>query len=369
MIEILIMRSNSVIYDPRVRKIVSSLSKRYSTAVLGWNREGVLKKEIDKYIVELRLFGLKAPFGKLYLALYFPLFWFWILIKLFVYKPKIVHACDLDTVLPCYIYTKIFRKRLIFDVFDRYAMSYIPPTYRVLYCMVNMFEELMSGKADVLVTVSEKMQRTFRRKPKHSTIIMNCPEDHFIENVQQEINHNTEFLRLFYSGNIGRNHGLEVITSAIKDLPRVELIIAGRVIERQLLSEILQVPNVKYKGILLPADHLTLQACSDVIVGLYNLENPNYAVMLPNKLFDAMMFGKPIITNVGPEVVHEFNCGIVVDYNDINTIKAEVISLRDNVTLRRQLGNNGRKAFLQKYNWGRMEKELYKIYDNLLLND
>jgi hypothetical protein len=33
------------------------------------------------------------------------------------------------------------------------------------------------------------------------------------------------------------------------------------------------------------------------------------------------------------------------------------------------MGQNGRKAFLSKYNWNEMEKELYSIYDSLLLNE
>jgi hypothetical protein len=152
LVDIVITRSNSIIYDPRVRKIARSLSKRYSMLILGWNREGLSKKKLtDNYIVDLKLFNLKAPFGKLSLVAYFPLFWMWILFKLFMYRPKVVHACDLDTVLPCYIYKIIFRRRLVFDVFDRYAMGYIPqflepgsPKFKTLYSLVNLFEELFS---------------------------------------------------------------------------------------------------------------------------------------------------------------------------------------------------------------------------------
>jgi hypothetical protein len=33
----------------------------------------------------------------------------------------VVHACDLDVILPCYVYKKLFRKKLVFDILDRYA--------------------------------------------------------------------------------------------------------------------------------------------------------------------------------------------------------------------------------------------------------
>jgi glycosyltransferase involved in cell wall biosynthesis len=40
--------------------------------------------------------------------------------------------------------------------------------------------------------------------------------------------------------------------------------------------------------------------------------------------------------------------------------------LRDDPKLRKRLGENGRKAYLEKYNWDIMEQKLYKIYDELL---
>jgi glycosyltransferase involved in cell wall biosynthesis len=370
LVDIVITRSNSIIYDPRVRKIARSLSKRYSMLILGWNREGLSKKKLtDNYIVDLKLFNLKAPFGKLSLVAYFPLFWMWILFKLFMYRPKVVHACDLDTVLPCYIYKIIFRRRLVFDVFDRYAMGYIPqflepgsPKFKTLYSLVNLFEELFSKEANVLINVSDELLRTFQRRPKYSAIIMNCPEDHVIDRVKSE----DYMLTLVYTGNITRNRGLDRIAAAIKDLTNVELVIAGRVVDKELLDHILEISNVKYKGLLQQSDALELEAYSDVMIILYDLKDLINNFAMPNKIFEAMMFGLPIITNVTPELINRVDCGIIVDYNDINQVKAAVVYLKDNIELRRRLGNNGRKAFLQKYNWTMMEQELYKIYGNLL---
>jgi glycosyltransferase involved in cell wall biosynthesis len=40
--------------------------------------------------------------------------------------------------------------------------------------------------------------------------------------------------------------------------------------------------------------------------------------------------------------------------------------LRDKPELRKRLGTNGRKAFLEKYNWNLMEDKLFAVYDTLL---
>jgi glycosyltransferase involved in cell wall biosynthesis len=366
LVDIIIIRSNSIVYNSRVTKIAKSLSKGYSILVLGWNREGVSRKTIDNYIADLKLFNLKAPYGKPSLVAYFPLYWTWILSQLFMYRPKVVHACDLDTVIPCYIYKVILRKKLVFDVCDRYAMGYISPKFRTLYSLVNSLEELIGEEADMLITVYEKLLETFRRKPKHYAIIMNCVEDYAIH--RDESKDNDDVLTLVYTGNITRNRGLDKIAAAIKDLDGVELVIAGRVTDKEMQDQISQIPNMKYKGLLQLSDALALEASSDVMLSLYDLKEPMSNFSWGNKLFKAMMLGMPIITNVSADVINEVGCGIMVDYNDKNQIKDAVVRLRDNRDLRRKLGNNGRKAFLQKYNWNIMEDELYKIYGNLLKN-
>jgi glycosyltransferase involved in cell wall biosynthesis len=103
------------------------------------------------------------------------------------------------------------------------------------------------------------------------------------------------------------------------------------------------------------------------MVALYdlNLQTQNKYVM-GNKLFEAMMFGVPVITNVARQIVNETDCGIIVDYDNPEQIKEAIITLRDKPELCKRLGTNGRKAFLEKYNWNLMEHKLFVVYDTLL---
>jgi glycosyltransferase involved in cell wall biosynthesis len=69
-------------------------------------------------------------------------------------------------------------------------------------------------------------------------------------------------------------------------------------------------------------------------------------------------------TNVSREIAEdEVGCGIMVDYNDVKQIKAAVTIHKDHPLLCRKLGNNGRKAYLQKYNWGLMEKDFRRLIE------
>jgi glycosyltransferase involved in cell wall biosynthesis len=110
---------------------------------------------------------------------------------------------------------------------------------------------------------------------------------------------------------------------------------------------------------------LALEASSDVMIALYDPKLWNN-ITLPNKLFEAMMCGVPLITNISSEVVKEVGSGIIVQYDNAQQIKEAIVALRDNLSLRQNMGLNGRKAFIEKYNWSKMEDELFKLYEALL---
>jgi glycosyltransferase involved in cell wall biosynthesis len=352
-----------------VFKIVRSLKKRYSILVLGWNRENIPRNVVESYIAELRLCSLRAPRGKSIIhspkmVISYAYYWTWLFIQLTKSRPEVVHSCDLDTVIPCYFYMLIFRKKLVFDVFDRYAMAFVPSKSKKYYSIVNYLEEFFSKRANVLITISKEVLATFRKKPKNSIVIMNCPEDHAIDKQKTK---KDRPLKIVFTGSIlKKTRGLENIIAAIKDLTGVEFVIAGWYLEKdkEFLDQILQIPNVKFRGLLEPNDALALEASSDVMIALYEPE-PWNNITLPNKLFEAMMCGVPLITNVASEVVNEVGSGIIVKYNDVDQIKEAIVTLRDDDTLRQKLGLNGRKAFLERYNWSKMEEDLFNIYEML----
>jgi glycosyltransferase involved in cell wall biosynthesis len=381
LVDIAFVRSNSIIYDIRPIKILGSLYERYDLLVLGWDRKGIyqfdhLKREInwksDDIKTNVKILGIRAPFNKeslvsyVPMVFYFPLFWMWVLLNLIRSKPKIVYACDLDTIAPCYFYKLLFGKKLVFDVFDRYAMTLVPAKFKVLHAVVNLVEEFFSARADVLINISKEVLDTFRKKPRLSIIIMNCAKDFDIKKEEPDGHHP---MKVVYTGAIWRkSRGLENIIAAIKDLTNVEFVIAGwyRDEDKEFLDQILEIPNVKFRGLLEPSDALALEASSDVMIALYEPELLLYSVTLPNKLFEAMMCGVPLITNVASELVNEVGSGIIVKYNDVRQIRKAIVTLRDDVELRRRLGQNARKAFLEKYSWSKMEEQLFKICDILL---
>jgi glycosyltransferase involved in cell wall biosynthesis len=64
-------------------------------------------------------------------------------------------------------------------------------------------------------------------------------------------------------------------------------------------------------------------------------------------------------------IVRQNNCGIVVPYGDVRAIREAIVQLVTKPGLRQELGNNGRRAYEEKYSWTIMEKRLVSAYEKL----
>ena len=360
MVDVIFVRS--IIYDAVIVRVLRSLCKRYSAILLAWNREGIsndIKKEMlqKTFHSDLPLrfvfLELKGPHQRhllrsyIPMLIYLPIFWSWVFVKLVVYRPKIVHAFDLDTVLPCYVYKMIFGKKLIFHIVDRYAMSFIPKKFKRIYSMVNWIEDAFSKRSDTLITVSENVLKSFRNKPNKTAVILNCPEDYYNKRDQEDGK-----LVLGYTGAINKGRGLEQFATILGNLNNVKLRLYGPVIDKKLFNDLSRLSSIEYDGFLPNYDDYQRAIIdTDALVAVYTREIIGNQITMHNKTLEAMMGGIPIITNLSPQFVKEIGFGIIVEYGNIDEITTAIKRLRDDPELRKRLGNNGRKAFLQKYNW------------------
>jgi glycosyltransferase involved in cell wall biosynthesis len=86
--------------------------------------------------------------------------------------------------------------------------------------------------------------------------------------------------------------------------------------------------------------------------------------VLPNKLFDYMASGIPIITFDYPEVskiVQEEKCGIVVKENNARSLVNAMLIIVKNKSKKEIMGKNSYLAMKNKYDWSFYEKTLIKI--------
>ena len=95
-----------------------------------------------------------------------------------------------------------------------------------------------------------------------------------------------------------------------------------------------------------------------------HISTPHIETTMPNKIFQFMLMGKPVIvSSVRPlkRVVDDAQCGLVFEERSPASLAEAVIKLKDE-ELRCQLGENGRKAFKDRYNWKLTVQALLSIY-------
>jgi glycosyltransferase involved in cell wall biosynthesis len=366
------IRTNSIISDSRVFKEAKSLSSsgRFNVTVLAWDREA--KNQTSEKIgrATINRMRFKASYSNLSLLAYLPVFWLWVLRQLFARHPDIVHAFDVDTVIPAYIYRNLTgRSKIVFDVCDRFSDSslFSRPIVRPFRAFLAFLEDLFACKAEALIVVSQQQLRAFKRaRYRNAQVIMNCPNENLLQKGAR--NKETNPFRIVHAGTIRGDYGIVQLVNALENISDVEMIVAGRVQNRRLVEYISKFPNVKFIGELPYEKALELEATADVIPILCDPRRPATPQALPNRLFESMMLGVPVIINddlkSSVNIVSAVGCGVVVKYN-ANPVRKAILYLRENPSKRIEMGRKGQEACKSKYNWKKMEKLLLDTYERL----
>ena len=361
--------------DPTPNKWVKTLSQNgYDVKLLVWDRQNTLStKESDGYTI--CKFNLKAPYDKFTVFLYLPIWWIYEFLFLLKDKCNVIHAYDLDTLIPAIPAKLIKRIQLCYTVGDFYANNLPDGRFqlarRLIRSLVAWVEKIGIGFAEILFLVDESRYEEVRgARINKLTYIYNSPPDYFDVNQTKKLRNASEETTLFYGGVINRLRGMQFIARAIQGLDGVRLILAGAVHDEAFLENyVLTSRKIQYLGWLSSYEDIikeTLEA--DILFRFSDPKIPKTKYESPNKLFEAMMCGKPIIVSDGSsmaEIVRAENCGLVVPYGDVDAIREAVLKLKNDSQLCQTLGQNGRRAYENRYSWKIMQRRLLDSYRQL----
>jgi glycosyltransferase involved in cell wall biosynthesis len=164
-----------------------------------------------------------------------------------------------------------------------------------------------------------------------------------------------------YVGTMGPANALEALLHAadrLRDDPAVEFVLVGTGRSRPelvgLASE-LELPNLRFLDRVPRAQVPSLlQACDALFVGLQQSSLYHYGIS-PNKLFDYMYSGRPVIQAMPPDIpdlVSMAGCGITVPAEDADAIAEAVTTIRDmDAGERERLGRNGRAYVTENHSY------------------
>jgi glycosyltransferase involved in cell wall biosynthesis len=182
------------------------------------------------------------------------------------------------------------------------------------------------------------------------------------------------FVLLYAGGFGGRHRGLDTAIDAmpaiLAALPDALLLLVGDGPSRPRLEEKVDALELGARIRLLDWQRFervpSLIAASDVCLVPHEAD-PHTEATSPHKLFQYMLMGKPVVvSNCRPlkRIVETTGAGVVFESGSPMSLAAAVIALRDE-SRRRGLGEAGRAAVLDTYNWAHSSAALLRIYDEL----
>src|SRR5699024_5675642 len=145
------------------------------------------------------------------------------------------------------------------------------------------------------------------------------------------------------------------------------LSIAGPISPKLSKDELLNRKQIKYKGEISRLEVMKLLNTSLAGLVLF-LPEPNHINSQPNKMFEYMSSGLCVIASDFPlwkEIIEGHNCGICVDPTNVDSIAVAIQWVLDNPDKASEMGENGRKAVEEKYNWETESKKLIELYNKL----
>lgn len=371
---VVITRANPLTPDPRVMKIARALRNGgYQVTLVGWNMTGELPdfEQLDEFAC-YRL-AVHARFGRGLVNMFHQLRW-QIALSGWLARHRqeyvYIHACDFDTILAALFCKVFFKKKVVYDIFDFYAdMLRATPGWVKRAIRFADFKAINAADALILADDS-RFHQISGTHPRRIAVIYNALEDLSpTEQLTKKAEYSNNGLRLAYFGNLQVERGLLELLDALTSHPEWHLDLGGFGGDKSLIqSKASQLPNVTWHG-QVPYEHvLEYSRSADVLIATYDPKIPNNRFSSPNKLFEAMAFGKPIVvaqdTNMD-RIVLETGCGVVVPYGSSSDLEAALLTLQEKPELRRQLGANARKAYETTYNWPAMQQRLLQLYRSI----
>jgi glycosyltransferase involved in cell wall biosynthesis len=167
-----------------------------------------------------------------------------------------------------------------------------------------------------------------------------------------------------YTGGLMEVQGVREMAQAFALLPEgMTGTVAGTFHPAWLENEIADLPGwrrVRFLGQVPRA--AIVDAIDDARAGLVlNHPTVNYVDAYSTKMFEYMARGLPVVCSnfaLWVEIVGGADCGIAVDPRSPGAIADAIRTLNEDVPLARRLGENGKRAIAERYNW---EAELDKL--------
>ena len=276
----------------------------------------------------------------------------------------IATSTPLTIAVPAVIASWVRRVPVVFEVRDLWPDAAIQTGFlqgAVPIWLARQLERFAYANATRIIALSPGMEAgVVSVSKKHTgqvTMIPNCSDlDRFgVESVPHAIEAMNPFQDKFvcsYFGTLGYANDLGFMVEVAKELKRrgdeqLVLYLVGQGREREMLELAItenELTNLVVDGPYPPAMVPEIARRSDVCLTLFR-DLPVLHTCSPNKFFDSLAAGKPVLTNMTgwiAELVEAHQCGTAIVPGDVSSFADRLIELKNDPTLVSEMGKNAR---------------------------
>lgn len=287
---------------------------------------------------------------------------------------EIYHMHDPE-LIPVGLKLKGRGKKVIFDAHEDLPKQLMGKPYLnkfsrvVLSKAFGIFESIACRKFDAVVVATPSISEKFIKINPLTVTVNNYPL--LGELSTNDVDWATKKNEVSYIGGITSIRGIaQVIAAMSKVKSNVRLQLGGRFSEQNVEAvakkeqgwgKVDELGFVSREGVR--------DALARSVAGIVTfLPAPNHIDSQPNKMFEYMSAGVPVIASNFPlwrDIIEGNNCGLCVDPEDSQKIAEAIDYLVLNPAEAESMGVNGQMAVRLKYNWSIEEKVLVGLYARL----
>ena len=291
-------------------------------------------------------------------------------------KPDLVHFHDPE-LIPVALLVKYIGIKVIYDVHEDLPNQilqkyWIPKIARKPLSTIMMrVESIGATYFDAIVAVTPKIASKFPTIK--TTIVQNFPiiTEMLIQNSTPYQKRPPSFV---YAGVITRERGAFEMVKALGYLDTysdAKLELAGTFSPTDLEAKLHDLPewsSVCFHGFVGRKRLASLLGAAKAGLVLFH-PLPNHIESQPNKMFEYMSAGIPIIASNFPwwrEIIEKEKCGLLVNPLDAEEIAKAMWWILEYPEEAELMGMRGRKAVERKYNWDTEAVKLVKLYNEFI---
>ena len=362
--KVIVSVTSDLVTDQRVHKVSQTLSDNgFDVLLAGRKLKNSLPIEARNYRVKrFSLWFEKKVF--FYINYNIRLFFF-----LLFTRADILLANDLDTLPANYLVSVIKRKPLVYDSHE-YFTGVPELQHRKLVRKVwEMIEQYIFPRLKDVYTVNDSIAALYSEKYfKEVKVVRNVP--YYKGQVKPDSPPAEKKILIYQGSGINVNRGAEELVLAMRYLNAEDfdlwLVGGGDVFEslKALVAEQQLTEKIRFIS-KVPFDRLhEITAKAHLGLSFDKPTNLNYLYSLPNKLFDYLHAGMPVLTTRLPEiaaVIDTFNIGAFIDNHDPQHI-AERIKYMFSDTERYQRWKKNTDNAARAYCWQNEEQTILNIF-------